>query len=105
MLGVGAVVLSNSAKMLVVGIVLVFMHDEGHMMPRGCKENIFMLFLCRGRILGPFYVPSFQVFGMIDRLRPKPCPSDLENLRILYVCAPMSMWFPTRVPGYSTSNL
>ena len=44
----GAVVLYNSAKMLVVGIVLVFMHDEGHMMPRGCEENIFMLFLCRG---------------------------------------------------------
>ena len=59
MLGVGAVVLSNSAKMLVVGIVLVFMHDEGHMMPRGCEENIFMLFsdVVVGRILGPFYVP------------------------------------------------
>ena len=59
-LGVGAVVLSNSAKMLVVGIVLVFMHDEGHMMPRGCEENIFMLFLCRG---GHFMCPEWSFWG------------------------------------------
>ena len=63
MLGVGAVVLSNSAKMLVVGIVLVFMHDEGHMMPRGCEENIFMLFLCRGAHPGTILCAQFSSFG------------------------------------------
>ncbi len=37
MLMVGAVVLSNGAEMLMVGNVLVFMHNVGHVM---IEENI-----------------------------------------------------------------
>ena len=65
----GAVVLCNSVKMLVVGIVLVFMHDEGHMMPRGCEENIFMPFLCRGAHPGAILCAQNGHFG--DDLPPQ----------------------------------
>ena len=36
MLLVGAVVLLNSAKMLMVGVFVVFMHDYGLALPREC---------------------------------------------------------------------
>ena len=41
MLGVGAVVLLDSTKMLVVGNVLVLLHEEGDVEPQGGEENHF----------------------------------------------------------------
>ena len=41
MLGMGAVVLLDSTEMLVVGDLLVLVHEEGTLMPQGGKENHF----------------------------------------------------------------
>ena len=38
MLMLGAVVLLNSAKMLMVGVFVVFMHDYGLALPRECAK-------------------------------------------------------------------
>ena len=43
MLGMGAVVLFNSTKMLLVGIMRVLMHDEGCMMMHRGEGNYFMI--------------------------------------------------------------
>ena len=43
MLGMGAVVLFNSTKMLLVGIMRVIMHDEGCMMMHRDNGNHFMI--------------------------------------------------------------
>ena len=43
MLGMGAVVLFNSTKMLLVGIMRVLMHEEGCMMMHRGKGNYFMI--------------------------------------------------------------
>ena len=43
MLGVGAVVLFNSTKMLLVGIMKVLMHEEGCMMMHRGEGNYFMI--------------------------------------------------------------
>ena len=43
MLGMGAVVLFNSTKMLLVGIMRVLMHKEGCMMMHRGEGNYFMI--------------------------------------------------------------
>ena len=43
MLGMGAVVLFNSTKMLLVGIMRVLMHEEGCMMIHRGEGNYFMI--------------------------------------------------------------
>ena len=43
MLGMGAVVLFNSTKMLLVGIMRVLMHEEGCMMMHRGEGNYFMI--------------------------------------------------------------
>ena len=43
MLGMGAVVLFNSTKMLLVGIIKVLMHDEGCVMMHRGEGNYFMI--------------------------------------------------------------
>ena len=46
-LGMGAVVLLDSTEMLVVGDLLVLVHEEGTLMPRGGEGNHFMLLVRR----------------------------------------------------------
>ena len=46
-LGMGAVVLLDSTEMLVVGDLLVLVHEEGTLMPQGGEENHFMLLVRR----------------------------------------------------------
>ena len=47
MLGMGAVVLLDSTERLVVGDLLVLVHEEGALMPQGGEENHFMLLVRR----------------------------------------------------------
>ena len=50
MLMVGAKVLFNSAKMLKMGVLVVFMHDYGH---QEALIDIITLVLCQGVPVGP----------------------------------------------------
>ena len=47
MLGMGAVVMLDSTEMLVLGDLLVLVHEEGTLMPRGGEGNHFMLLVRR----------------------------------------------------------
>ena len=47
MLGMGAVVLLDSTEMLVVGDLLVLVHEKGALMPQRGEENHFMLLVRR----------------------------------------------------------
>ena len=58
MLMVGAKVLFNSAKMLKMGVLVVFMHDYGH---QEALIDIITLVLCQGVPVGP----SVAIWGCL----------------------------------------
>ena len=58
MLGMGAVVLLDSTEMLVVGDLLVLVHEEGTLMPQGGEENHFMLLVRRIAPLSAHFMGS-----------------------------------------------
>ena len=58
---VGAKVLFNSAKMLKMGVLVVFMHDYGH---QEALIDIITLVLCQGVPVGPS-VPGVAIWGCL----------------------------------------
>ena len=80
MLMVGAKVLFNSAKMLKMGVLVVFMHDYGH---QEALIDIITLVLCQGVPVGPSVAIWGCLWGGVRGcfFNPPygPYPADLKN--------------------------